>query len=399
MQGFRCAHATHRQWRSAVDLVVKRLDAQGPPASNDAPAVARLGIVYVTHALSGRLGEIRDLLAERLPGHQWVGASTHGVCATGVEYQEAPALVVMLCSFPQEQLRVFSERADLATVQTGARAIEAALVHADPATPDLSATLIQLSRSMREGRLFGGVIGGESGPSLQLAGGIVAGGVSGVAFTAPTMLRSRVTQACSPLAGEHVISACTSNYIRTLDGRPALDVLLDDLGVPAETRESRDGDEILRALPAARLSRGLMVGLAPADAPRGFGFGDYLVRNVVGIDPTNRLLAVAARPQAGERAVFCTRDQRAARADLIRICTELREDVENDSLQVLGAHYVSCVARGAHLFGAPGAELELIAHNLGEVPLVGFFANGEIAGERLYGYTGVLTLFVAPGRT
>ena len=65
-------------------------------------------------------------------------------------------------------------------------------------------------------------------------------------------------------------------------------------------------------------------------------------------------------------------------------------------LRVLGAHYVSCVGRGAPLFGGPGAELQIIAHNLGDIPLVGFFANGEIAGDRLYGYTGVLTLFVEP---
>jgi small ligand-binding sensory domain FIST len=31
---------------------------------------------------------------------------------------------------------------------------------------------------------------------------------------------------------------------------------------------------------------------------------------------------------------------------------------------------------------------------LGEVPLVGFFGNGEISRDRIYGYTGVLTLFV-----
>ena len=30
---------------------------------------------------------------------------------------------------------------------------------------------------------------------------------------------------------------------------------------------------------------------------------------------------------------------------------------------------------------------------LGDVPLAGFYANGEISHNRLYGYTGVLTLF------
>jgi len=58
-----------------------------------------------------------------------------------------------------------------------------------------------------------------------------------------------------------------------------------------------------------------------------------------------------------------------------------------------GALYFSCVARGEHMFGSRGAELGLIQRSLGEVPLVGFFCNGEICHDRLYGYTGVLTLF------
>src|SRR5690606_41451317 len=70
--------------------------------------------------------------------------------------------------------------------------------------------------------------------------------VSGVAFGPGVRLLSRVTQGCAPLAGEHVISSCESHYIRTLDGRPALDVMLDDLEVPVHARSSRNGDAIDR---------------------------------------------------------------------------------------------------------------------------------------------------------
>jgi len=92
--------------------------------------------------------------------------------------------------------------------------------------------------------------------------------------------------------------------------------------------------------------------------------------------------------------VFCGRDARSARADLVRICTELREDLESEGLKPRGVHYVSCLARGRHLFGASGTELGLISHNLGDIPLLGFFANGEIADNQLHSYTGVLTVFV-----
>ena len=60
-----------------------------------------------------------------------------------------------------------------------------------------------------------------------------------------------------------------------------------------------------------------------------------------------------------------------------------------------GAIYVSCTGRGGGHFGGPSAEMQIIRHALGDVPLVGFYAAGEIAGHQLYGYTGVLTVFVS----
>ena len=60
---------------------------------------------------------------------------------------------------------------------------------------------------------------------------------------------------------------------------------------------------------------------------------------------------------------------------------------------IAGAVYVSCAGRGGPHFGAPSAELQIIRRALGDVPLVGFFAGGEIAHQNLYGYTGVLTVF------
>lgn len=35
-----------------------------------------------------------------------------------------------------------------------------------------------------------------------------------------------------------------------------------------------------------------------------------------------------------------------------------------------------------------------LLQQLGDIPIAGFYANGEIAGVQLYGYTGVLTVFV-----
>jgi small ligand-binding sensory domain FIST len=96
----------------------------------------------------------------------------------------------------------------------------------------------------------------------------------------------------------------------------------------------------------------------------------------------------------------------------MRICAEIRDEVETDVAvpalagsagdaapqRIRGAIYVSCSGRGGPHFGAPSAELQIVRHALGDVPLAGFFAGGEIAHRHLYGYTGVLTVFTGAAR-
>ncbi len=394
MPRFRYGHATHPDWHAAAELVIAQL---GGPATgtHDHETV---GIVYATGAFSADLPPLLAELRMRTGVEDWAGAIGHGICATGAEYTTEPAAAVMLVEVPRNGYRFFSGRRRLPALDealgAGVMRAHTALVHADPSLPDLGELIADISARTSTGYLFGGIAEGAPLPATQVAGEVFAGGLSGVAFSREVRLLSRVTQGCSPLAGEHVVSVCTDRYIQELDGRPALDVLLADLDVPPTTRRSRDGNEILRSLPIDRLRQGLFIGFSDGDADRGVGFGDYVVRNVVGIDPHNRLLAVAGTPREGDRAVFCTRDQQAARRDLVRICTELRSEAEEEDLEVRGALYHSCVARGEQLFGSNGAELELIRHYLGDVPLIGFHANGEIARDRIYGHTGVLTLFV-----
>jgi small ligand-binding sensory domain FIST len=397
MTPFRCGHATHPDWRMATELALAQVEGGRP--SPPGPRPGALGLVYFTSPLAPHAAAIVELLVRRTGVADWVGTCGHAVLASGVEYVDEPAISLMVVELPADGWRVFSGTRPLpppgARTAGGALAAQSALVHADPTTPDLPELVEDMAARVASGLLFGGLASGRAQPLPQIASRVVAGGLSGVAFSSDVDLRMRVTQGCSPLAGEHVISACSANLIRTLDGHPALDVLLADLGVGEAARTSRDGAALMRALPAERLRSGLFVGLAGADDPARArpGFGDYLVRNLVGIDPQQRLVAVAAVPTEGDRAVFCTRDAAAARADLVRICTELRDEVETEGLHVRGALYVSCVARGASLFGAPSVEAGIIRSQLGEVPLTGFYANGEIGRHRLYGYTGVLTLF------
>ena len=383
----------HPDWRMATELALAQLSRV-----NEARLHPLLGLVYASSPMAEHFADILELLERRLPQVRWSGACAPGVCAAGAEYLDEPAVAILLGELPAGSVHTFGAAWDgsEAAADRLARSGHSMLLHADPYADDLAEQVRTLTETSRPGQVFGGVVAPTEGisrdPSVHRPGSVA--GLSGLAFGPEVRLLSRVTHGCAPVGREHRITGCSGQYLRSLDGRPALDVILEDLGVDASLRASRNAGELLAALSDAGLQRGLLLGIAPDSGRARLGFGEHRVRDILGIDPVNRLLAVGAALNVGDRAVLCRRDPGAARTDLIRICTELREELETNALEARGAHYVSCLARGRHLFGSSGVELSLIQHNLGDLPLVGFFANGEIADGQLHGYTGVLTLFV-----
>ncbi len=381
MTRFLHAHATHPDWRGALALVAAQIDAQRVRPGH----VARptLGWLYFTDAYAPHAPGLVAAVRERWPGVHWVGAVGVGIAASGVEYLDEPALAVMLSDLPTDAFRVFSGAQPLAhgTAARGA-GFEAAtaLVHADPATPDLAELIAEMSDRTATGYLFGG-LAASRGPAVHLADGVFSGGLSGVAFGRGVALVSRVTQGCRPVGPVRQVTRAERNVIYALDGIPALDCLLQDL-------DATDADP--RAA-FARLQR-VLVGLGAAGEDmlaRGGQFGaDTVVRHLVGFDPQQRGVAVAEAVTAGMSAAFCTRDADAARRDLVRICTEIRDELEPETLvrevavagaaaaadglsvpsapaAIRGAVYVSCSGRGGPFFGSPGAELRIVQHALG----------------------------------
>lgn len=420
MKLFPSGHATHPQWRMAAGLVLAQLRAQ--MALSDYAHAPTLGLLYITDHYAADAQEILDHLGAELPEiTDWSGTVGVGVAANNAEYFDEPALTVMLCELPSDQYRVFSGVAPLASSEMSGFAAHTALVHADPRTPELGELIAEMADRTDTGYLFGGLSSGRAG-SLQFAiggngnirghgavGGVFSGGLSGVVFGEGVRLVSRVTQGCQPVSREREITKADGNLLLELDGEPALDVLLDDLQVSLDAPE--------QAVDAVRAT---LVGLATAGSDgvrrtRDLG-ADVRVRHIIGLDPTRRGVAIADVAEAGMRMSFCRRNAQAARSDLMRVCAEIREELEPEeqtlataravaageaeaaphpARRIAGAVYVSCSGRGGPHFGAPGAELQIVRHALGDVPLVGFFAAGEIARSHLYGYTGVLTVFTS----
>ena len=420
MKLFPYGHATHPQWQMAAGLVLAQLRAHlALPEYASAPL---LGLLYITDQYADEAQDILDHLSAELPEvTDWVGTVGVGIAANNVEYFDEPALSVMLCDISSEHYRVFSGVAPLVHA-SGARAFtpHTALVHADSQTPDVPELIAELAQRTDSGYVFGGLASSRS-EVVQFAlrgdgniagqgkaGGVFHGGLSGVAFDADVALISRVTQGCLPIAPVHTVTGCEGHLVAHLDNEPALDVLVRDLQI-----------DLAKPQLALAKVRATLVGLAQAKDASIKRTGEFddavLVRHIIGLDPGRQAVAIAQAVEVGMQLTFCQRNAAAARADLMRIGAEIREALEPEEMtaelagvlntdtdnqphparRMAGAIYISCAGRGGPHFGSPSAELNIVRRALGDVPLVGFFAGGEIAHQDLYGYTGVLTVFTA----
>lgn len=350
--------------RLAFDCV-ERL---GPLASE-----ATLGFVYVTDALANDLPDIVAFLKRTTSVADWVGSVAIGIVAGAEECFDRPAMTLLATTLPREAFCLV-QGSDMTAARAWAKGTTptVAVVHADPRASQLVEKIEDLARDLS---LF--LVGGlasSRGAMDQVAGRVVQGEVSGVMMAPDVAIVAGLSQGCSPIGPIRHITGGQQNVIFEIDGRPALDVFKEDIGEVLARKLERVGGYIHVAFPVA-----------------GSDTGDYVVRNLIGIDPQRGWIAIGDEAAVGAALMFVRRDRDAAERDLVRMLSGLKRRLDGPPRAGL---YFSCVARGPNLFGADSAEIAIVRRELGDFPLVGMFCNGEISNDRLYGYTGVLALFV-----
>jgi small ligand-binding sensory domain FIST len=367
------------------------VSATGDPASLAAQCVAALpivdgatlGILYTTEPAAAVLPQIAHALVEHTGIGSWVGGVGLGVCSGVAEIFDEPAAVVMTAALPPNDFRIFAATGDPGADLPRSHAgwIERtqpvlALVHADPRCPDVQRAAVETAAASGA-YLVGGLVSHRCpNPLLARTGsgnGLGSNGVAGLMLAPGVSVATALTQGCMPIGPVRRIDEARDNVVMVIDGRPALVVFSEDIGPELTQDLRRVGGLIFAGLPVT-----------------GSDTGDYLVRNLVAIDAGRGWVVLGAEVAAGDRIVFCRRDPESARRDMSRMVRQLSGRLSGTPKAGV---YVSCVARGAALFGEPGVETGLIRETLGDFPLIGFFANGEISRDRLYGHTGVLTLF------
>jgi small ligand-binding sensory domain FIST len=361
-------HARGADWREAAEASLAQI-GQG---------AATLGFLYATDLIADHFNDVLQLARSRTGVAHWVGATGIGVCATGCEYLDEPAVAAMVGDFDADSFRVFSgidneKAAQSLNLECGGLPANLAIVHADPGVEGMKRVVAALAKRVESGFLVGGLVSSRNAQA-QLADEVMEGGVSGVAFNDSVIVATRLTQGCSPVGPKRTVTGCQRNVLITLDGKPAFDVFIEDIGEKLAADLHRIGGQIFAGISVP-----------------GSDTGDYLARNLVGIDTQSKLIAIGDYLRKGDGLMFCKRDGKTARDDMVRMLESIQQGLYS---RPKGGVYYSCLGRGEALFGKGQGELKMIQDVFGNIPLVGFFCNGEISHNRLYGYTGVLTLFV-----
>lgn len=416
---FASSIATGTDWRDISKAVLEELQQ----AASAPGRKFTLGFVYVSDYLAQDVGSIVNLFRSVLRIEHWTGCVGIGVCGAGQEYFDKPAVAAMIgdfppgsfCNFPPVRLEPGGAE-DVIGAWRKENNPMLVLAHGDPTGVDEPSRMLKKLDELTGGFVVGGlstsrmkyaqVSGDKKSEAVHYEGGI-----SGVVFADTAPVASALTQGCKPISPARRITRGEAHSVAELEGEAATKVFERDMHAMVMARIGRDPNEILLdTLPGEELEnlpeelQGLFRGEMHVAFPVSESDqADYLVRNIIGMDDEAGTIQVSEPVAVGERMLFVYRDDESVRSDLSRMLVALRQRVERENgiFAPKAALYVSCLARALCDFGQGGikpegmtGEMDLIREVIGEIPTVGFYAGGEIMGARLYGYTGVLTLFL-----
>lgn len=257
------------------------------------------------------------------------------------------------------------------------------LVLGDPFTFP-SDDFLQQSNDEKPGLpIIGGMASASHQPGvnrLVMGANTVEQGAIGVLLQGDFPFRAVVSQGCRPIGKPLIVTKAHHNLIVELGGKPALAQL-------QEIWQSLDpADQQL-------VRQGLHVGLVINEYQDSFQRGDFLVRNVMGIEQSSGAVAITDRVRVGQTVQFHIRDAATADEDLRQLLSVNRQDLATPA----GALLFSCNGRGTRLFPVPHHDARLVRNEMDDVPLAGFFAMGEIGpvGGRnfMHGFTASVVVF------
>jgi small ligand-binding sensory domain FIST len=377
--------STHEDGREAARTA---LDAALAPLGSQP---ADLVFLFVSPQHEDVQRAIIDIATERVGSATVLGCSAGGVIGGRREIEDAPAVAAWAASLPGigvQPFRLTFQREDDHAIVEGLEELpspdeESVIVMlADPFSFPADVLLDHLNDTSAGVPIVGGMASGglEAGRnSLYFNDEILRDGAVGAILTGGGMA-TVVSQGCRPVGKTYAVTRAERNVLFEIGGAPAM-TRIEELYA-----ESTDRDQLL-------IRRGLHVGSAITETKPELGRGDFLVRNVVGVDRDTGAIAISDQVEVGRTVQFQVRDAESAREDLRVVLERERTARPTD---VAGALLFSCNGRGSALFGQPDHDVNAVRRAFGDVPVAGFFAAGEIgpvAGKNfLHGFTASILL-------
>ena len=333
--------------------------------------------------------------SESLSAKFVAGSNCMGTLAGQKEYFDGePTLVAWAARMPETQMTQFhlryrqsSEGGAFVGWPDDSSCLEGdcvLLTIADPFSFPVDLLLHRLNEDRPNVLVVGGMASGVSAPgdwSVFDADGLKHEGATVIAFQGNHLPIPLVSQGCRPIGQPMVITDCERNEIRALGGVPAAQKLI-ELFDQLPTREQK------------LLNSGLHIGFAVTEYQDSFGYGDFLIRNVIGFDRSSGTLNVGAFARVGQTVQFHVRDHATATVDLNEACDRVLSATDTPAKSAL---VFTCNGRGTHLFPEPDHDALLLSNKLKVENLAGFFAAGEVGpvgGENhVHGYTASVAIF------
>ena len=409
-QGIQWSNAlsTHPSLEAALSEVIDRAgqDLRGDPD---------LGLLFVSSAFASEYSRVMPLLRQKIEIPYLLGCGGGGIIGRdalgGVqEVEEAAAISLSLARLPEVTIEPFwVQDEDLPDPDSSPQAWMDCLGLAAPASPEEQVYFILMvdPYSVRSDELLQGLdfaypgavkVGGlASGRPQQREGGLFfqdrycGEGTIGIALRGKICLKTIVAQGCRPIGSVLRVTEAKRNVLTQVQ------VGEDDKEMtPLEALQ-----DIVQSLdPADRqlVQNSLFMGIACNPFQLELKPGDFLVRNLLGVDPRTGAIAVGDRLRPGQRIQFHLRDAHTSAEDLEILLKQYRQ--EHWETKALGGLMFSCLGRGESLYEEPNFDSDLFRQYLGEIPLGGFFCNGEIGpiggNTYLHGYTSVFGIFCQP---
>jgi small ligand-binding sensory domain FIST len=387
---FCCASAlsTHSEWKFALDEAIEA-------THNSLGGTPDLGLIFFSPHHAAAADKIAATATKSLAPAILIGCTGESIAGASQEIEEEPALSLWLARWPKVKLTPMHLRFER-TPEGGVLEGWPDSLAGDWSPGDFLIALGEpftfpadyLLERMNEDRagvpVIGGMASGAASPGdnrLICGGKTLAEGAVAVHVSGPIRLKTVVSQGCRPIGRHFVVTKAERNIISELGGKPALLQLR----------------EIFDTLPTSEqrlVQTALHIGRVVSEYKDHFGHGDFLVRNVVGIDANSGAIAVGDYLRPGQTVQFHIRDEEAADAELKQLLAAAKKEIASPPL---GAVLFTCNGRGTRMFSQPHHDVNAVAVAFGPLPLAGFFAQGELGpiGQQnfVHGFTASIGLF------